>query len=265
MPTASAPTLNATHVRCPGCGAPAGEPSLTSCAYCRASLGKRACPRCHCRMAPGVTYCPFCGTGTVTPTIELTIMRCPCGDGDLVQRILPVRSGDTGDDLYLAECAACHGVWVTRESIDRMVASHADDTLLLALAPGIAPTRASRAVGVGDTNVRYRPCPECQRMMNRVNYARISGIIVDVCRDHGTWFDVHELPALLEFVKRGGLDRARAKETEALSDERRRLERERLMRSSMEQGRQSLGDRSSAREWKHESAFTLIRDLFLRV
>jgi Zn-finger nucleic acid-binding protein len=215
-------------------------------------------------MAPGVTYCPFCGTGTVTPTVELTTMRCPCGDGDLVQRILPVASGAQGDDLYLAECGSCHGVWVSRESIDRMVASHADDSLLLALAPGIAATRAARAVGVGDTNVRYRPCPECSTIMNRVNYARISGIIVDVCRDHGTWFDVHELPALLDFVKRGGLDRARARETEALANERRQLERERLMRSAMEQGRQSLGESASARDWQRESAFTIIRDLFFR-
>lgn len=264
MTAATAPILNATHVRCPGCGAPAGDPALTTCGYCRVSLGKRACPRCHCRMAPGVTYCPFCGTGTVTPAVELTTMRCPCGDGDLVQRILPVRSGAAGDDLYLAECATCHGVWVARESIDRMVASHADDSLLLALAPGIAATRASRAIGVGDTNVRYRPCPECRTMMNRVNYARISGIIVDVCRDHGTWFDVHELPALLEFVKRGGLDRARARETEQLASERRRLERERLMRTSMDQGRQAMGEQMSARDWQRESAFTLIRDLFIR-
>jgi len=264
MTTASVPTRNATHIRCPGCGAPAGEPSLTTCSYCRTSLGKRACPRCHCRMAPGVTYCPFCGTGTVTPTIELTTMRCPCGDGDLVQRILPVRSGGSGDDLYLAECAACHGVWVTRESIDRMVASHADDSLLLALAPGIAATRASRALGVGDAPVRYRPCPECDTMMNRVNYARISGIIVDVCRDHGTWFDVHELPALLEFVKRGGLDRARARETEALANERRRLERAQLMRSAMDQGRERMGGIVPVRESRREGTFDLLRDLFVR-
>jgi len=112
--------------------------------------------------------------------------------------------------------------------------------------------------------VRYRPCPECQRMMNRVNYARISGIIVDVCRDHGTWFDVHELPALLEFVKRGGLDRARARETEALATERRRLERERLMRSAMDQGRERMGGLMSPREERREGTFDLLRDLFLR-
>lgn len=66
---------------------------------------------------------------------------------------------------------------------------------------------------------------------NRVNYARISGIVIDVCREHGSWFDAHELPAVLEFVRHGGLDTARARDTERLAEERRRLERERMMRT----------------------------------
>jgi Zn-finger nucleic acid-binding protein len=252
------------HIRCPGCGAPAGDPSLVVCAYCRTTLGRRACPTCHCRLAPGVTFCPWCGTGVVTPETADTSLPCPCGDGELRQRVLPVPAGSTGNALFLAECATCHGVWVNRDTIERMVTSHADDAMLLALAPGLAATKAARATSTGDVTVRYRPCPTCGSLMNRVNYARISGIIVDVCRDHGTWFDVHELPALLEFVRRGGLDTARARETEALADERRRLERERLMRTQPEALR---GDRFgvlSPREARAESVFTLLRELFAR-
>lgn len=229
---AHAPT--ASHIRCPGCGAPAGDPSLTRCDYCRTALGTRACPRCHTRLAPGVAYCPWCGTHAITPSLDATPLRCPCGDGELAGRLLPTGTGASAGDVRLAECGRCHGLWVSRETIERLVASHADDTLLLALAPGLAATQAPRARSAGTEPVRYRRCPACDAVMNRVNYARISGIIVDVCRDHGTWFDVHELPALLEFVRRGGLDTARARETEALAEERRRLERERLMRTQME-------------------------------
>jgi hypothetical protein len=28
--------------------------------------------------------------------------------------------------------------------------------------------------------------------MNRVNFAEYSGVVVDVCREHGTWFDADE-------------------------------------------------------------------------
>jgi Zn-finger nucleic acid-binding protein len=49
-------------------------------------------------------------------------------------------------------------------------------------------------------------------MMNRKNFGGASGVIVDVCARHGTWFDAGELPQVLTFVKSGGLVRERARE-----------------------------------------------------
>jgi hypothetical protein len=66
--------------------------------------------------------------------------------------------------------------------------------------------------------VHYRPCSVCGQMMNRKNFGGASGVIVDVCAKHGTWFDAEELPQVLSFVQSGGLVRERARE----------LERERL-------------------------------------
>jgi hypothetical protein len=42
--------------------------------------------------------------------------------------------------------------------------------------------------------------------MSRKNFGAHSGIVVDVCRDHGTWFDGGELAAALEYVRAGGLE-----------------------------------------------------------
>lgn len=58
--------------------------------------------------------------------------------------------------------------------------------------------------------VRYRACPACQQLMNRKNFGGASGIIVDVCALHGTFFDSGELPRVLTFVRHGGLAKARA-------------------------------------------------------
>ena len=58
--------------------------------------------------------------------------------------------------------------------------------------------------------VQYAPCPQCQTLMNRLNFAHTSGIIVDVCTPHGTWFDADELRRVVEFVARGGLEAAHA-------------------------------------------------------
>lgn len=58
--------------------------------------------------------------------------------------------------------------------------------------------------------VRYRACPVCHQLMNRKNFGGGSGIVVDVCSLHGTFFDAGELPRVLDFVKRGGLAKAKA-------------------------------------------------------
>jgi len=42
--------------------------------------------------------------------------------------------------------------------------------------------------------------------MTRMNFGVRSGIILDVCRTHGTWFDGGELDAALSFVQAGGLE-----------------------------------------------------------
>jgi Zn-finger nucleic acid-binding protein len=59
--------------------------------------------------------------------------------------------------------------------------------------------------------------------MNRQNFAHSSGIVLDVCAKHGVWLDRGELERVLGFVSGGGLARARARETERLVEEQRRL------------------------------------------
>lgn len=60
---------------------------------------------------------------------------------------------------------------------------------------------------------RYRACPSCGEHMARANLGRVSGIIVDRCPRHGTWFDPGELRAALVFAAGDGLDRKAAFET----------------------------------------------------
>jgi hypothetical protein len=66
--------------------------------------------------------------------------------------------------------------------------------------------------------------------MNRVNFARISGVIVDVCKGHGTFLDPGELHAIVQFIRGGGLERARSRQLEDLREqEQRALEAERRL------------------------------------
>jgi Zn-finger nucleic acid-binding protein len=60
-------------------------------------------------------------------------------------------------------------------------------------------------------------------MMNRVNFGKISGTVIDVCRGHGTFLDASELHQIVEFIEKGGLDRARAQKAEEMREQERRL------------------------------------------
>ena len=60
--------------------------------------------------------------------------------------------------------------------------------------------------------------------MNRQNYGRMSGVILDICRAHGIWFDLDELPRVLSWIQNGGeqrADRLGAEEAQAAARQRR--------------------------------------------
>ena len=61
----------------------------------------------------------------------------------------------------------------------------------------------------------YRSCPSCGKVMNRRNYGRVSGVVLDMCKTCGVWFDADELAAIVRWVEDGGLDSSRARRAEA--------------------------------------------------
>jgi hypothetical protein len=42
--------------------------------------------------------------------------------------------------------------------------------------------------------------------MNRLNYGRVSGVIIDACKDHGIWFDAEALTRILDWIHKGGAE-----------------------------------------------------------
>ena len=52
--------------------------------------------------------------------------------------------------------------------------------------------------------VQYRKCPECQGFMQRRNFRKSSGVIIDRCHQHGTWLDADELEQIAGFILSGG-------------------------------------------------------------
>jgi hypothetical protein len=71
--------------------------------------------------------------------------------------------------------------------------------------------------------IRYRKCVACGKMMNRINFGRLSGTVVDVCKAHGTFLDAGELHLIVTFIQQGGLDRARQRQIEDLKEQEEQL------------------------------------------
>lgn len=203
--------MEARALRCSGCGASA-PPDATQCPYCRAQLATVACPGCFALVPVSASHCPGCGAA-VAPRASVSQAGAACP-----ACAKPLEAAKVGE-LDLLECLACGGLWLDRAIFEQLGASRERQGALMGALPAPAAPAAPPLTSL--EAVQYRPCPVCAQRMNRVNYARRSGVVLDVCKAHGVWFDKDELRRVLAFVAGGGLDRARELEIEELKEAKR--------------------------------------------
>ena len=211
--------MQAQTLNCPMCGA-ATETESTQCHYCGARLATVACPSCFGMIFKGTKFCPHCGARAArAEETEEKERRCPRCRTEM--KLIAVGSSS------LRECPQCEGLWVDVESFNNICADREQQSAVL----GAASPAPSSELKTDESRVRYVPCPECGQLMNRINFARCSGVVVDVCKGHGTWFDRDELRQIVEFIRAGGLEASRARELTKIEEERRALQQEQLAAS----------------------------------
>jgi len=191
---------------CPNCGAPA-DAGAARCAFCRTRLAAISCPSCFGAMFEQDAFCSRCGARRADTVAEDGAAPCP-GCRTTLRRLLV---GGTA----ILECGTCDGVWVDADTFELLCADRGAQAAVLHRFPDRPPAPADR--------IRYRGCARCGKMMNRVNFGRISGVVVDVCRGHGTYLDPGELHRIVEFIRAGGLERARGRQIDELREQERRL------------------------------------------
>lgn len=162
----------------------------------------------------GSKHCPRCGAAAVAPeSADIEARPCPRCRIEMKSVVIGATT--------LGECSRCEGLWVDVRSFEKICADREQQSAVLGTA---APAPAPREI----SKVKYVPCPECSQLMNRMNFARCSGVIVDLCKNHGTWFDRDELSRIIAFIREGGMNASRAKEKLAIAEERERLRQEQL-------------------------------------
>jgi Zn-finger nucleic acid-binding protein len=172
------------------------------CPHCDVRLENVRCQRCFSLQAPGTFACGRCGHALELEAL-LDATDAPCPRCSLPLEVAP------GSDSRLHECPRCGGMFVPREVLAELLCASEIGGALHAGAP--------RHMRAPEREVRYLPCPLCHATMNRVNFGKVSGVIVDVCKAHGTWFDAGELTQTVAFAAAGGLDRTRQREREEAS------------------------------------------------
>jgi len=162
----------------------------------------------------GAAFCPSCGAArSRVEDTQAHPTKCPACRGEMRW----IRVGE----IDLLECASCDGTWIEAPTFERLCARREQQAVVAQKSP--ASKKAGGSLAAAPDRIRYRPCPQCGKMMNRQNFGRLSGTIVDTCAGHGTFLDRGELHQVVRFILDGGFDRMREAELQRLKEEQQRL------------------------------------------
>src|SRR5258708_3248540 len=168
---------------CQNCGAPIGA----------ASDKPVACPFCHAVNEPPPKEVPVPVPVQVVNQVvqvmgsaEAFELRCP----HCRRKLATVRV--SGVDLN--GCGACGGIWIDNAGAQHVLA--APEEVFAELA-----TRAARNAKHVGMRAPKPVCAACPSELDRVMAPNVA-IELDVCAQHGTWFDAHELAQLVHALTR---------------------------------------------------------------
>ena len=202
--------MAAHALNCPNCGAGVAGDSV-QCPFCLSRLKTIACPHCFKSMFVGSQFCDHCGQKAEQVSVREGEDIGDCPRCKIKLDLLQICG------VTLDECRKCSGLWADADTFQTICSDREEQSTIL----GYIGSRELHAEPF--SQISYLPCPTCKQLMNRSNFARASGVIIDTCKQHGAWFDADELPKIIEFIQKGGMSIAREREINELKNERDRL------------------------------------------
>jgi len=159
---------------------------------------KKTCNHCGKTIHARFAVCPLCG-GRIVDTPDPRPPVCPRCRTPLAPHVQ--------DNEEVDLCPRCGGLWLDRGEFKRV-------TRESAVYRDAAVDQEFVRSPPGDP-LQYVPCVRCGEIMNRKNFARISGVIIDECARHGVWLDAGEMEKIRLFIADGGLEQAQDRRIEA--------------------------------------------------
>lgn len=147
----------------------------------------RQCSKCGRPEGQGRPTCFYCGGQVVELGGHHLPLKCPRCSASLEAQIL--------DGVELDICMDCGGAWYDREELEQRLtqaSSESEDS-----EDGDSKPDWQRSDQI------YLSCPKCSKPMNRMNFGRGSGIIIDMCGPHGLFLDSGEFEAISAYQGSG--------------------------------------------------------------
>jgi len=154
------------------------------------------CQRCGKSFHKDMRLCPFCGEENKGEIVQ-KVLACP-------RCHIPLKA-HTYQQHVLNVCPECSGIWLDTNEFKRLTSErdvYQDESI---------PYEYKKKP-LSFTEKPYIVCPCCGSLMTRKNFLQISGVLIDLCRDHGVWLDSGELEQLRCFIANGGLEENQNKE-----------------------------------------------------
>ncbi len=188
------------------------------------------CKHCSAPLPSKSIICEYCGVRNDIEAPSRNIgVRLPKSKRTCPDCLIYLDSVDIGKNsrFIIEKCSRCYGLFFDRHELERLLEesrSHSywiDQHRLHSLLQH--PLHKDRVV--------YRKCPICSKIMQRKNYFNRSGVIMDVCVDHGVWLDAGELKQIQDWSKLGGKQNALKDELDQKHRQGRVKERKRKYRN----------------------------------
>ena len=162
------------------------------------------CSSCGAPLPAKSLVCAFCSTRN---TVDLRGLSASTGKPPAAPRACPecrtgMESLNVGhrERFFIEMCPRCHGLFFDLNELHALL----DDAVAPTYEIDYSLLEKVQALNPPPRRTAYVPCPECGKLMNKVQFAPRSGVVMDRCRDHGIWLEGGELRRLMEWKKAGG-------------------------------------------------------------
>ncbi|MDD3818198.1 MAG: zf-TFIIB domain-containing protein [Thiovulaceae bacterium] len=165
------------------------------------------CTHCGAPLPKNSMICEYCG---VRNDIELKSKNIgaelPQSNRFCPDCLVQLESSDVGvkERFIIEKCPKCYGLFFDHDELEKLLKESVDVSHRIDRQKLHALMQYPRH----QDKIIYRRCPVCNQTMQRRNYARTSGVIMDVCFEHGIWLDAGEFKQLQEWARLGGVQKA---------------------------------------------------------